>query len=419
MITNLLKEIFFVPEVVDNLRYPVRRKYFLKSYVRRFLRALFWLIYYGYPSRKLKLIGITGTDGKTTVSNLVYHILTRAGKKVSVISTIYGKIGEEVFDTGFHVTTPAPKQMQGYFKQAVSEGSEYFVVEATSHGLDQFRVLGCRFEVGILTNITHEHLDYHINFENYLAVKGKLFQQSKTSVLNYDDPSFRKIKKFAGRKIITYGLSPNAKVNLKNTHFKTLLPGEYNKYNILAAVACARSLGIDEKIIHDAVADFNFLSGRMEEVKNNLGVKIIVDFAHTPNALEQALRALRIQTKGRLIAVFGAASERDIEKRPMMGRISAELADVTVLTDEDPRFENRDKIIEGIAKSAIKAGATEGKSLFREPDRAKAIELAIKMAKKGDTVGIFGKGHEKSMNYQGKELPWSDQKAALDALGLV
>ncbi len=419
MIVDLIRNQFFLPELFSNLSIPVRRKYFLKSYVRRFLRSLLWLIYFGYPSRKLKLIGVTGTDGKTTVTNLVYHILQKAGKKVSVISTIYGKIGDEVFDTGFHVTTPAAQQMQKYFRQAVKDGSEYFVVEATSHGLDQFRLLGCKFEVGILTNITHEHLDYHINYDNYLLAKAKLFQISKTSVLNADDESFSKVKKLAEGKVVSYGFSKKADLNLQNYKFKTDLPGDYNKYNILAAAACARELGIEEKIIQQAIADFNFLSGRMEEIKNNRGIKIIVDFAHTPNALEQALGTLRKGAKGRIIAVFGAAAERDIEKRPLMGEISAKLADITVLTDEDPRFEDRNKIIETIAGAAIEAGAKEGKTLFKEPDREKAIKLAINLAKKGDIIGIFGKGHERSMNYQGVEKPWSDQKAVIDALSVA
>lgn len=415
MIITLIKELFFLPELIADFSEPMHQKYFLK-YIQRYLRGLFWIIRYGYPSRNLKLIGVTGTDGKTTVSNLVYHILKYAGKRVSVISTIYGKVGTQVFDTGFHVTTPNAKVLQKYFQQAYKEGSEYFVVEATSHGLDQYRLLGCRFEVGILTNITHEHLDYHLTFENYLKAKSKLFKKSKISILNVDDDSFLEVKKTAQAKVITYGFSKKAELNLDNFTFKTTLPGEYNKYNILAASACAKALGIDDKTIQKAIADFHTLAGRMEEIKNKKGIKIVVDFAHTPNALEQALTSLRKEKGGKLIAVFGAAAERDLEKRPAMGGISARLADITILTDEDPRFEDRMKIINEIAQGAYQAGASDNKTIFKEPDRAKAIKLALSFAKKGDVVGIFGKGHEQSMNYKGKELPWSDQKAVIKAL---
>lgn len=409
MLSELIKQLFFIPELIEDLQHPLRGKYFHK-YIKRYLQGLFWLIKYGYPSRSLKLIGITGTDGKTTTANLIFSILEKAQKKVSIVSTIYGKVGDEVFDTGFHVTTPRPKALQSYFSKAVKEGSEYFILEATSHGLDQYRLLGCNFEVGILTNITHEHLDYHKTFDNYFQTKAKLFKRSKLCILNIDDSSFEKMKKRTRGKLVTYGLSKVADVNPLNFSFRTTLPGEYNKYNILAAVACAKAIGIDERVIKEAIAEFKELSGRMEEIKNTRGIKIFVDFAHTPNALEGVLKTLK-EGRGRLISVFGAAAERDIEKRPVMGRLSAELADITILTDEDPRFENREKIIEEIAGGALKAGAKEGITLFREPDRYKAIKLALSFAKKGDVVGIFGKGHEKSMNYSGVEKLWSDQSA--------
>lgn len=415
MIASLIKQLFFLPELFTDLQNPVRQKYFYK-YLKRYLTALYWLVKFNYPSKHLKLIGITGTDGKTTVANLVYHILEKAGKKPSIISTIYGKVGNEVFDTGFHVTTPNAKEIQKYFKQAVRAGSDYFVLESTSHGLDQYRLLGCNFEVGILTNITHEHLDYHENFQTYVEAKSKLFKKSKISILNLDIPVFKKVKSKALGKVITYGFSKEANFNLKNFPFKTRLEGEYNKYNVLAAVAAAKVLGIDDEVIYKAIADFSYLSGRMEEIKNNKGIKLVVDFAHTPNALEQALKTLKAKTSGKLIAVFGAAAERDKEKRPMMGEISSRFSEVTILTDEDPRFEDRNKIIEEIAAGAYKFGAVDNKNLFKEPDRAKAIKLAIGIAKKGDIIGIFGKGHERSMNYKGVEKPWSDQEAAKKAL---
>lgn len=415
MTVDLIKRLFFLPELLSDIIAPVRRRWAYK-YVRRYLRSLYWILRFGYPSRKLKLIGVTGTDGKTTVANLLYHILKSASKKVSIISTVYGKIGDEVFDTGFHVTTPGPKSMQKYFSQAVVDGSEYFIVEATSHGLDQYRLLGCNFEVGILTNITHEHIDYHITFDNYLAVKGKLFQRSKTTILNLDDSSIKKIKKHVKGKVLTYGFSKEADVNLQNFPFKTQLPGEYNKYNILAAAACAKTIGIEDGVISRAIAGFDHLSGRMEGVKNDRGLKVFVDFAHTPNGLEQAIKTLRGQTKGNLISVIGAEGQRDVGKRPLLGEIAARLSDFVIVTAVDPRG-SLDKINQQIVAGAKKAGVKEQVNLFVVDDRKEAINFAInRLAKRGDVVGIFGKGHEKSINYTGVEEPWSDIEAVKQAL---
>ncbi|MDO8498819.1 MAG: UDP-N-acetylmuramoyl-L-alanyl-D-glutamate--2,6-diaminopimelate ligase [bacterium] len=373
-------------------------------------------IKYNFPGRKLRVIGVTGTDGKTTTVNMIYKMLQNAGKKVSMISTINAVIGGKNYDTGFHVTNPGPSDTQKYLKMAQNHGDEFVVLEVTSHGLVQFRVWGVPFEIGVITNITHEHLDYHLTFENYLQAKAKLIMGVKYAVLNADDPSFEMLAKITLGEIESFGLNGKAKVNCKNFPLKLKIPGEFNLLNALAAASVGKILGLEEKVIRKSLESFTGLVGRMEEIPNKRGIKVVVDFAHTPHALEQALRALRTHTKGKLIAVFGCAGERDREKRPMMGRISAKFAGITVLTDEDPRFEDRDKIIEEIMEGAVKAGARLGKNLFTEVDREKAIELAISLAAKGDTVGIFGKGHEKSMNYRGVEKPWSDQRAALKIL---
>lgn len=371
---------------------------------------------YGFPGKKLRIIGVTGTDGKTTTVNMIYKILKDAGKRVSMISTINAVIGGKSYDTGFHVTSPPAMDVQRFLKSAKQVGDEFMILEVTSHALEQFRVWGVKFEIGVITNITHEHLDYHGNFENYLKAKAKLIKNAEVAVLNRDDANFKKLSQYSLGKVFSFGLNKNADFNPANFPLKLQLAENYNIYNALAAAAVATILGIDKKAVQNALGSFKTLPGRMEEIKNNRGMKVIVDFAHTPNALENALKALRSQTSGKLIAVFGAASERDLKKRPMMGEISAKLADITILTDEDPRFEDRNKIIEDIAVGAYKNGAVDGKNLFKEPDRAKAIKLAVSLASKGDTIGIFGKGHEKSMNYQGKELPWSDRKAAQNAL---
>lgn len=380
------------------------------NYGKHFPEAVLASLKYGFPGRRLKVIGVTGTDGKTTTVNMIYQILKEAGKKVSMISTINAVIAGKSYDTGFHVTNPGPSDIQKYLKMAEDHGDEFVVLEVTSHGLVQFRVWGIPFEIGVITNITHEHLDYHKTFDNYLQAKVKLIKEVRYAVLNADDPNYSKLSNQTLGKVISFGLKEKAQVNLKNTPLKLQVPGDYNISNALAAASVGKIIGIESKVIKDSLENFSGLLGRMEEVKNNKGVRIFVDFAHTPNALESALKALRTLTSGKLISVFGAASERDREKRPVMGQISGKLADITVLTDEDPRFESREKIIEEITQGAYQSGVKDNITLFKEPDRTKAIKLALSLAKKGDVVGIFGKGHEKSMNYQGVEKPWSDQR---------
>lgn len=384
----------------------------LVNYGKHLPTAVLANLKYGYPSRGLKIIGVTGTDGKTTTVNMIYQILKDQGLKVSMISTIKAVIGDKNYDTGFHVTNPTHFDLQRYIKQAKSAGSEYLVLEVTSQGLAQFRTWGINFDIGVITNITPEHLDYHKTFDKYLLAKAKLIKHSKWAVLNKDDKNFDRLKTLVKKgRVISYAISGQADINSKGLGINLKLPGDYNISNALAALAVGQILNLNLAAAVTALNNFENLEGRMEEIKNKKGIKIIIDFAHTPNALENALKTLRKSTTGRLISVFGAASERDENKRPLMGKISATLADITVLTDEDPRFENSLKIINEIA------GDFYGEqNLFKEPDRAKAIDLAISLAKPGDTVGIFGKGHEKSMNYRGVEKPWSDKQAVLKDL---
>lgn len=371
---------------------------------------------YRYPSKGMKIIGVTGTDGKTTTTNMIYQILKAAGKKVSMVSSINAQIGDKTFDTGFHVTSPSSFDVQKYLAKAKKDGSEYFVLEVTSHGLSQFRTWGIKFDVGVITNVTHEHLDYHGSFKNYLKTKSKLIKNAKVAVINRDEAHFNELFQMAKGKVVSFGFHKTADFNPLKFPLKIKIPGEYNLANALAASAACYSLGIETKNIRETLAKFAPLEGRMQKIPNDLGINIVVDFAHTPNALENALNTLKRQTKGKIIAVFGAASERDTTKRPLMGEISGKLSDFTVLTDEDPRFEDRMKIIDEIAKGAKKADVKEGVNLYKEPDRKKAIKLAISLAKKGDTIGIFGKGHEQSMNYQGVEKPWSDRRAVEEIL---
>jgi UDP-N-acetylmuramoyl-L-alanyl-D-glutamate--2,6-diaminopimelate ligase len=397
------------------------------------LGHLFWAIlaniYWRFPSRKLTVVGVTGTDGKTTTVHLIHHILKTAGEKVDLVSTVSAP--------GLHTTTPNPWILQKLLRQMVGRGVKYVVLEATSHGLDQHRLWGVKFDIGVVTNITHEHLDYHKTYKNYLEAKAKLFRGVKFAILNRDDKSFFHLNsKFEIRnsKLITYGIKNEADFTPKKFPFKTLLPGEYNQYNCLAAIAATSVLGIAPEKIRKAVAGFKGVIGRMEEINEGQDFKVIVDFAHTPNALENALKTLRGEIskkkRERLIAVFGCAGLRDVAKRPMMGEIAAKLADITVLTAEDPRTEDVNEIIQQIAQGCLKGGAKEkdlssrsnwsnlkGKFFVRIPDRREAIRFAIqKLAKRGDVVVICGKGHERSMCYGKTEYPWSDQDEARKAL---
>lgn len=374
-------------------------------------KAVLANIIYGFPTKKLKVIGVTGTDGKTTTTNMIYQILRMAGKKTSMVSTINAVIGGKVYDTGFHVTSPDPFMVQKFIKQAACNGDEYMVLEVTSHALDQYRFWGVKFDVGVITNVTHEHLDYHKTYQNYLNTKLKLIKHADNAIIN----SNLNIN-VPHKKIITFGFN-SGDLNQKSVKLSLKIPGEYNIENALAALGVSFVLGIDKKIAQKALENFSGITGRMEKVENNKGIKIIVDFAHTPNALEQALKTLRKQTKGKLIAVFGSAGKRDIEKRGLMGQIAGRLADFAVVTAEDPRGE-LEVINRQIIKGAIKSGKVLDKNIFIVEDRAEAIGFAThKLAKKGDIVGIFGKGHELSMNMDGKkEIPWSDKEAIERAL---
>lgn len=374
---------------------------------------------FGNPSKKLKIIGVTGTDGKTTTANIIYWILKTAGKKVGLISTVSAKIGNKEYNTGFHVTNPEPLVLHRFLRKMVDCGCEYAVLEVTSHGLDQERVFGINFEISVLTNITHEHIDYHKTFEAYMKAKAKLFNNSKVAILNKDDKSYKNFLSFikTSNKIL-YGkdtLGDNLKREVENRFEE-----EYNFYNATAAISVAKLLKISEAKILEGIGSFPGVEGRMQEIKNKTGIKIYIDFAHTPNSLLNVLKSLRTKKNGKLIVVYGCAGERDIKKRKIMPKISIKNADISVFTAEDPRSENVEDILDIMVRAAYKSGGNEGENFYRIPERGEAISFAInKIANKGDTVVICGKGHEKSMAYNGVELPWSDQDAVLASISRV
>lgn len=406
--------------------------------------ALLSAAFYGFPGRQLKVIGITGTDGKTTTSSLIGAILSAAGKKVGLVTTVAATIEGRESETGLHTTTPDPPEVQNFLAQMVSAGMEYAVIETTSHGLDQDRTLGSAYDVAVITNVTHEHLDYHGTFEAYLAAKGKLFEQladfrksgvPKVSVLNADDASFDYLRRFPVDISLSYGLDSPADITARNldlsprgTRFTAITPsgnieitspllGKFNVYNMLAAIATAVSQGISPEHIGLGLKDFRGVVGRMEPINCGQDFDVIVDFAHTPRSLEQALELARTLTRGRVIVVFGCAGLRDRGKRPLMGEVAGRLADLVVVTAEDPRTEDVDEIMRQIERGLISAARREGEGYRKIADRGMAIAYALGEARPGDLVIVTGKGHEKSMCFGETEYPWSDQEAIRKILG--
>ncbi len=384
--------------------------------IYHFLTAFLATIYFHFPSKELTVIGVTGTDGKTTTVNIIYHILKSAGFKVSMVSSVNAQIGTKSYDTGFHVTTPSPWQIQKYLRRAVNSGSKYFVLEATSHGLDQNRLAFVNFEVAVLTNITQDHFDYHKNWQNYALAKEKLFKKAKIAILNLDDnKSFSFLKEKLKGDVISYSKNGKTDINLESYPVKTPIPGDFNLENALAAAAVCHVLKIGKRAMLKSLKNFPGVAGRLEEINLEQPFKVVVDFAHTPNAQEQVLKTLKSKYPGsRLITVFGAAGKRDSSKRPIMGKIASNYADVIILTAEDPRDEEVANICAEIASGIH--NKKENINLFIIDDRKIAIKKAISLAKTDDVVVLLGKGHEKSMAYGKKEYLWDEFAAVKDAI---
>ncbi len=414
----------------------------------------------GFPARDLVMIGVTGTDGKTTTSNLIHSILQENGIPAGLLSTLRAIVGPQEESLALHVTTPESPVIQRYLRRMVDAGMTHCVLETTSHGLAQHRVAAIDFDVAVVTNITHEHLDYHGSWEAYLDAKAGLFraltmdagnrpsanpikgQMIRTAVLNGDDVSWARLQELpAGRRLdyrmgqpadiyatdIRYG--PHATrftlhITSGDSHSITgeiasPLVGDFNVYNMLAAAAAAHGLGLSLPAIQRELERAQPLTGRMQRIAGGQSFLVIVDFAHTPNALAEAIRAGRRMVGGRIITLFGSAGKRDIQKRRLMAEVSAHESDLTVLTAEDPRTESLDEILEMMASGCRDKGGVEGHNFWRVPDRGRAIYFALQLAQPGDLVLICGKGHEQSMCFGVIEYPWDDvvaTRAALEAL---
>jgi UDP-N-acetylmuramoyl-L-alanyl-D-glutamate--2,6-diaminopimelate ligase len=410
--------------------------------------SLSWLAaaFYGNPGRRLTVIGVTGTDGKTTTCNLIYQILLSAGYKTGLISTVNAIIGEEVLDTGFHVTTPDAPDVQHFLARMVDDGLSHAVLETTSHGWAQYRVDACEFDIGVVTNITHEHLDQHGSYENYRAAKARLFQSlektrpkpqgnPRLAVLNKDDRSYEYLSALVSGHQISYGMNATADIRAESViyspqsiHFEVAgdgfrfpvtspLVGAFNVSNCLAALTAAiAGLGVNLAAVVDGIASMPGIPGRMERIDLGQPFTAIVDFAHTPNALRVAIETIRKMTNRQVIVIFGSAGLRDKEKRRMMAEVSAQLADISILTAEDPRTESLEGILDEMAGGARRQGGVEGKTFWRVPDRGEAIRLGVHLAQSGDVVVTFGKGHEQSMCFGTIEYPWDDRVALRSAL---
>ncbi len=367
--------------------------------------ALASAAFYGSCHKKMKIIGVTGTNGKTTVSYVLKKILEDAGFKTGLIGTVNVVIGKEKYPAD--LTTPDPADLHRYLMLMSIAGCEACVMEVSSQALSQDRVYGINFECSVFTNLSPEHLDYHKTMQSYAEAKAKLFSSSKLSVINCDDKYASEMRRSAVGRVITYGCDENADVRAEKIKLTAdgvaynliSKKGEYgvsfdsmgvfSVYNSMAALAVADGLGLSLDRAVRSVARFDGILGRMEKVKNNFGLNIIIDYAHTPDSLMNVLKTLRGVYNGRLITVFGCGGDRDKEKRPVMGRVACEYSDFVFVTSDNPRTENPEAIINDIIHGMDK------KKYFKITDRVMAIKSALYSAKAGDTVLIAGKGHEK------------------------
>ena len=382
---------------------------------------------YGWPARGLRVIAVTGTNGKTTTANYINEILKQAGYKTAMFTTAVIEVAGESKINNLNATVASVSRMQQFLNEARHSKVDFVILEVTSHSLHQHKLDGVPIEAAVMTNLTQDHLDYHKTMEKYAAAKGLLFARNpRYIVLNRDDDWFDYFDKYlAEEQKITYGKSEDADVRISDiklykkgseavlafdhqekSQLATYLPGEYNVFNMAAAASICYVLGVSMSDIKNGIASLEGIPGRFERATKDETYEVIVDYAHTPDALEKLLEATRNITKKRIILVFGACGDRDALKRPIMGKIAAKLADEIILTDEESYNENPDKI-----RRDIYAGIEESKATNKTTeiaDRREAIRHALNIAKKDDTILITGMGHEQFRIINGEKLPWND-----------
>ena len=405
------------------------------------LEAVMWAAVYGFPAWRMHVIGVTGTNGKTTTSFMIHRILTEAGYNVALMTTVANGVGNDITPQVAHMTTVSSKLLQERLREYKKRGAEWVVLETTSHALAQHRVFGVPYEIAVMTNITHEHLDYHGTFERYLTAKRKLFKIAnrhgrKFGVVNADDPSAKRFTS-AIRRSVTYGLNAGdlraSNMNLrpdgssyqivmdgKKFDIECNIPGEFNVYNSLAAVAVVKELGLKFEQIQQGLMALKGVEGRMDTVNEGQPYSVIVDFAHTPDSFERLLSDLRTSTKGKLVVLFGSAGRRDEAKRWTQGEIAGKYADELVLTEEDDRDIDGTMILNQIAEGAERSGKVKDKDMFLVLNRSDAIRLAMtRVSTNNDAVVLLGKGHEKTIERVDGEHPWNEMdeaRAAIQAL---
>jgi len=400
--------------------------------------------FYGHPGRRLRVVGVTGTDGKSTVVHLVSHLLEAAGHRSGLLSTVQCKAGDRIWPNESRFTTPEAPDVQALLAEIVAAGDEYAVLESTSHGLALHRLDGCEYDIAAMTNVTADHLDFHRSREEYLGAKGRLFAMldestrkagvEKVAVLNVDDPAADYFRSLTRARTISYGVEKPADVRAAEirpsdwgSRFRLATtageeevtlgqPGDFNVYNALAAASVALSQGVALGDIARGIASFSGVPGRLERIEEGQPFTVVVDFAHAPEALRRVLTFLRGRCRGRLIAVFGCIGERERPRRAGMGLAAGQLADFSILTNDNPFSEDPDGIIAEIAEGLREAGRHEGHHFVAIPDRREAIAHAFAMAVEGDVVLLAGKGHEQSIIIGETVIPWDDRRAARELL---
>ena len=395
-------------------------------------------IQYGFPARDMKIIGVTGTNGKTTTSFMIQKMLSQAGIKTGLMTTVAYGIDNAITPQIAHMTTASAGLLQKRLAEFKKQGVQWVVLETTSHALAQYRTWGIPYEIAVMTNVTHEHLDYHGTFKGYLEAKRRLFKIAakngkKLGVVNNDDENAELFIKTMPNSV-SYGIKSGnliakdvllesdgcrytAAINSNEYTIHCHIPGEFNVYNSLAAVAVGRSLGLTRQQIELGIDALTGVEGRMTVIDEGQPFKVIIDFAHTPDSFERLLSDLRAATKGKLIAVFGSAGRRDEAKRAIQGEIAGRHADEIVLTEEDDRDIDGEEILEQIAGGAITAGKVKDKDMFLVHNRSEAIEFSFTRASSpDDTVILLGKGHEKSIEGLDGERPWNEADEARKAL---
>lgn len=407
---------------------------------------------YGFPGKRMRVIGVTGTNGKTSTCFLIWKMLNVAGHKTGLMTTVawgVDKLEKQIE----HMTTVDAKTLNYRMKKIADAGAEFLVLEVTSHALAQHRTFGVPIEIAVMTNVTHEHLDYHKTFENYRDAKRRLFKMAKYGVVNEDDKSWSYFAKDV-KEYITYGINSgilrakDVKLGAQGVEYsvddgasagdkyvaddkhargnkyasddmlriKTMIPGRFTVYNSLAAVAVGLKLGLSKEQISQGILALDSVEGRMNRVDLGQNFEVIVDYAHTPDAFLKVYESVVPGKKGRIISLFGGAGRRDESTRGERGEIAAKNSDIVIITEDDSRDENPAEIAEEFVKGAERVGFLRGKNLLVELDRAKAIQMAIDLAKKDDIVLILGKGHEKTILRATGAVPFEDLKVTREAL---